>query len=419
MCGSQIWHSMLGVGKSFMMNRLSALILAVALALALGTIGCGQKSQATKEDKPTECGFVLPKMQQNIQDYVEYTGRTAAKDSVDIKARVTGFLLDKVLFTEGQAVTKGQELFLIDPDPYIAQLEQAQAQIGLYQAQMDLNTKTYQQKLETKKKNQDAITDLDLRTTEAQMKESTAALDAAKASLKVYDLNKKYTTVTSPIEGVVGRRNQTPGNIITQDQTLLTTVVSLNKMFVYLDMDAPTYAQFHPDVDKPAKKAPISLEPPVAASVAAQNAPLAGEIDFFNNQFNPATDTILVRGVFDNTPKKDGGARLRPGMFVRVKLSIGDPYQALVVPDQAILSKMGKKYVYVVGDDDRVKEIPVIIGQLQEQGLRVIKRAQDPATGAIKPGQLAETDRVLVTRLLDIQPNQVIQPVPRQPSQSP
>ncbi len=403
--------------KSFMTYRRIAGILALGVAFGLGPIGCGAKPASTKEDKPTECSFVLPQLQQNIQDYVEYTGRTAAKDSVDIKARVTGFLLDKVLFQEGQPVKKGQELFLIDPDPYIAQLAQANAQIGLYQAQVDLNTKTFQQKQEMKKKNPDAISELDLRTTEAQMKESQAALDASKASLQIYELNKKYTTVTSPIDGVVGRRNQTPGNVIIQDSTLLTTVVSLSKMFVYFDMDAPTYAQFHPDKDKPATKAPIALEPPVAASTATQTGSLAGEVDFFNNQFNPATDTILVRGVFDNTPKKDGVSQLRPGMFVRVKLSIGAPYAALVVPDQAILSKMGKKYLYLVDESNRVKEIPVIIGQLQDQGLRVIKRSQDPAAGQIKPGQLAATDRVLVTRLLDIQPNQVIQPVPQQPSQ--
>ena len=116
---------------------------------------------------------------------------------MDIKARVTGFLLDKVMFEEGQPVKRAGAV----PDrsrPYIAQLAQANAQIGLYQAQVDLNTKTYQQKLDTKKKNPDAITDLDLRTTEAQMKESQAALDDAKASLQIYELNKKYTTVTSP-----------------------------------------------------------------------------------------------------------------------------------------------------------------------------------------------------------------------------
>jgi multidrug efflux system membrane fusion protein len=314
--------------------------------------------------------------------------------------------MDTQFFKEGEVVTKGQKLFLIDPEPYTAQLEQAKAQVNLYEAQVELNTKTYEQKKETKKKNPDAITDLDLRTTEAQMKESQAALDAAKASVKIFEINKKYTTVTSPIDGVVGRRNQTPGNVIIQDQTLLTTVVSLDKLYAYFDMDAPTYGQFHPGKEKPTK-APISLELPAGSSSATATQPshISGEVDFFNNQFNPATDTILVRGVFDNPKKMDGGSQLRPGMFVRLKVSIGEPYQALVVPDRAILSKMGKKYVYVADETNRVKEIPVVIGQLQEQGLRVIK-----------PGQLTAADRVIVTRLLDIQPKQEIQPVPQQPS---
>jgi RND family efflux transporter MFP subunit len=395
-----------------MTYRLIAQILVPGLVFVLGPIGCGPKPQA-KEDKPTECSFVLPQLQQNIVDYVDYTGRTAARDSVDIKARVSGFLLDTPkLFEEGKPVTKGQTLFQIDPEPYAAQLEQAVAQLGLYQAQVDVTTKTYEQKQATRKSNPDAVSELDLRTTEAQMKEGQASLDAAKASLKIYQLNKKYTTVTSPIDGVVGRRNQTPGNVIIQDQTLLTTVVSLEKMYVYFDMDAPTYARFHPDIAKQATKAPISLEPPVAASTATQLAPVSGEIDFFNNQFNPATDTILVRGIFDNSATREAGSRLRPGMFVRVKVTIGEPYEALVVPDQAILSKMGKKYVYVVDEGNRVKEIPVVIGQLQEQGLRVIKREKDSATGGIKPGQLMDTDRVLVSRLLDLHTNQEIQPVP-------
>jgi multidrug efflux system membrane fusion protein len=393
-------------GKSAMTYRRIARIVGLCGVLALGLIGCGAKPE-TKEDKLTECSFVLPQMQENIQDYVEYTGRTAARDSVDIKARVTGFLLDTEFFKEGQAVTKGQKLFQIDPEPYIAQLEQAQAQVGLYKAQVDQTAKTFEQKQATRKTNPDAVSELDLRTSEAAMKEAQAALDAAKASLKIYQINKTLTTVTSPISGVVGRRNQTPGNVIIQDQTLLTTVVSLDKMYVYFDMDAPTYARFHQGKSDKPTPAPISMELPVGSSSAAtEPSQILGDVDFFNNQFNPATDTILVRGIFDNPAKKEGGGwRLRPGMFVRVKVSIGEPYKALVVPDRAILAKMGKKYVYVAGEDNRVKEIPVVIGQLQDQGLRVIR-----------PGELTATDRVIVTRLLDIQPKQEIQPVPLQSS---
>jgi multidrug efflux system membrane fusion protein len=341
---------------------------------------------------------------------VEYTGRTAAVGSVDIKARVTGFLKE-VKFKEGATVSKGQVLFLIDDVPYKAQLEQARAQVGLYETQVELTTKTYEQKLATKKKNPDAVTDLDLRTTEAQMKEAIAGLKAAKASLTIYELNDAYTTVKSPIDGVVGRKNQTPGNVVIQDQTLLTTVVSLDPIYVYFDMDAPTYTRFHNT--SPGKTAPgpdgrgaLSLELPgdPTSPSAGATAQVQGSLDFFNNQFNPATDTILVRGIFPNARQAGNAPQLRPGMFVRAKLSIGQPYRALLVPDVAILSKMGKKYVYVVGADNRVQEIPVTIGQLQEKGLRVIKG-----------GPLTAGDRVIVTRLLDIQPKQVVVPIPLPP----
>jgi multidrug efflux system membrane fusion protein len=386
--------------------RTTTILLCLGVVSCGGLIGC-RSTPETKADKKPECGVILPQSRGDIQDYVEYTGRTAAAGSVDVKARVTGFLKE-VKFTEGTAVKKGEVLFLIDDVPYKAQLEQARAQVGLYKAQVDLTTRTYEQKLATRKKNPDTVTDLDLRTAEAQMKEAVAGLNAAKASLKIYELNDAYTTVKSPIDGVVGRKNQTPGNVVLQDQTLLTTVVSLDPIYVYFDMDAVTVAQFHNTT--PGKAAPvpgalgsISLELPGNPTSASegQTPRVPGILDFFNNQFNPATDTLLVRGKFRNPPQTAGAPRLRPGMFVRVKLSIGKPYRALLVPDRAILSKMGKKYVYVAGADNRVKEIPVTIGQLQEKGLRVIKG-----------GQLKATDRVIATRLLDIQPNQEIIPVP-------
>jgi multidrug efflux system membrane fusion protein len=368
------------------------IVQASCLGLIVAALGCGAKVE-TREAKKTECAFVLPQSREGVQDYAEYTGRTAAVGSVDIKARVTGFLLDTQLFKEGEMVQKGQKLFLIDPKPYDAQLKQAEAQVGLYQAQVELTSATYEQAVELAKQNPKTFSALQLRTYKAQMVEAQAGLDSAKANQEIARLNKDYTTVTSPIDGMVGRRNQTPGNVILQDQTLLTTVVSLDKIFVYFDMDAPTYARFHPAKGEKSVKAPVSLELPTSgsASPTAQASHLEGDIDFFNNQFNPATDTLLVRGIFENPTKKEGGGQLRPGMFVRSKVSIGEPYKALVVPDRAILSKMGKKYLYLADEDNRVKEIPVVIGQLQEQGLRVIKG------GPLKAG-----DRVIVTRLLDI-----------------
>src|SRR5262249_14429407 len=146
-----------------------ALLLSVVVVFP-ALSGCGA-APVTRSEKKQETQFLLPQSRDNIQDYVEYTGRTAAVGAVDVKARVTGFLKE-VLFREGAEVKKDQELFLIDPEPYNAQYDQAQAQVGLYKAQVDLTKKTYDLKVETKRTNPNTITDLDLRTTQAQMIEA-------------------------------------------------------------------------------------------------------------------------------------------------------------------------------------------------------------------------------------------------------
>jgi multidrug efflux system membrane fusion protein len=387
-----------------MNSRRTAVLLCLGLLYSGGAAGCRPAAEAKGETKP-ECAYQFPQTKDTVQDFVEYTGRTAAVGAVDVKARVTGFLKE-VKFKEGTFVTKGQELFLIDPEPYDAQYEQAKAQVDLYTTQVELTTRTYEQAQVTKKKNPDTFSELTLRTYAAQMDEAKAGKKAAEAAMKIYGINKKFTKVTAPISGVVGRKNQTEGNVVLQDQTLLTTVVALDPLYVYFDMDAPTYARFDegktgkPTVPQSTLGA-LFLELPGNPSATGDAASeVTGNLDFFNNQFNPATDTLLVRGVFANPKRPDGTPRLRPGMFVRVKLPIGQPYRALLVPDRAILSKMGKKYVYVADADDRVQEIPVVIGQPQERGMRVIRG-----------GQLTGKDRVIVTRLLDLQPKQQIRPV--------
>jgi multidrug efflux system membrane fusion protein len=388
-----------------MILRTTALLPALYLAFCAGVVGC-KTSQTTKEESKPEVGYVHPTWSSTIQDQVEYTGRTAAVAAVDIKARVTGFLKE-VNFKEGSVVRKGQQLFLVDPEPYIAQYEQAKAQVELYKAQVELTTRTYQQAVETKKKNPETFSELQLRTYAAQMDEAKAQLHAAEASLKIYSINKDYTQVTSPIDGVVGRINLTVGNVVVQDQTLLTTVVALDPLYVYFDMDAPTFSRF--DAGLAAKKGPtqaasgdVFLELPGNPTAPGEPGPqVKGTIDFFNNQFNPATDTLLVRGRFINPKTANERPLLRPGMFVRVRLPIGQVYKALLVPDRAVLSKMGKKYVYLAGDNGRVKEVPVVIGQPQEKALRVIKE-----------GQLTENDKVIVTGLLDLQPNQEVRAIP-------
>jgi multidrug efflux system membrane fusion protein len=371
-------------------------LLLIFLSMVLvGMInGCRQATPPPENSKLPVFAISLP-VQREVTDYVEYTGRTGAKEAEEIKARVTGLLVD-FPFEEGTEIKKDDVLFKIDPRPYQAQYDQAVAQVGLYESQLKLAKANYERDTDLFNRTKGAgvskqALDADL----AQQEQAEAAVKAAKASLEVYKLNLDFCTVKSPIDGQIGRSNQPRGNLIMQDSTLLTTVQSVDPMYVYFDMDMPSYRKFQTGMsnEKGAK---------IAVSMALQGEegyPRPGTVDFLNNLVNPATDTLLVRSVFPN-PKKAIGRELRPGMFVRVMLPISKPHQALLVIDQAITSIQGRKNLYVLDDKDTVQELPVSIGQLQSDGLRVVQGKG-----------LDDKTRIVVSKLLQVRPKTQIQPV--------
>jgi multidrug efflux system membrane fusion protein len=366
--------------------------------LSVGLVGAsnGCRQAAAPQDNSKLPVFAVSNpVQREVTDYVEYTGRTGAKEAEEIKARVTGLLVD-FPFEEGKEIKKDAVLFEIDPRPYQAQYDQAAAQVGLYEAQLKLAKANYERDMDLFNRTKGAgVSKQALDADVAQKEQADAAVTAAKASLEVYKLNLDFCTVKSPIDGQVGRSNQPRGNLILQDSTLLTTVQSVDPMYVFFDMDMPSYRKFQTGMsqEKDAK---------IAVSMALQGEegyPRAGTVDFLNNLVNPATDTLLVRGVFPN-PVKAIGRDLRPGMFVRVMLPISKPHQALLVIDQAITSIQGRKNLYVLDDKDTVQELPVTIGQLQSDGLRVVQgKGLDSKT------------RVVVSKLLQVRPKTQIQPV--------
>ncbi len=366
------------------------------LLVPLLALVCGCRQPPPSQDPSKLAAFAVSHpVRRQVTDYVEYTGRTAAVQAEEIKARVTGFLVD-MPFKEGAEVKKDDVLFKIDDRPYKAQLDQAQAQVGLYESQLKLAKANLKRDQELFEKSKGAgvsrqTLDADL----AQQEQAEAAVKAAQASLEVFKLNLEYTVVKSPIDGQAGRYNQPRGNLVMQDSTLLTTVQSVDPIYVYFDMDMPSYRKFQAGVAQgPGEKIAVSL-----ALQGDEGYPRPGSIDFFNNLVNPATDTLLVRGVFAN-PSKATGRDLKPGMFVRVKLPISQPHEALLVIDQAITSIQGRKNLYVVDDRDTVQELPVTIGQLQSDGLRVVRGKG-----------LTEKTRVVVSKLLQVRPRTQIQPV--------
>ena len=371
------------------------LLLVVLWMGLLGAItGCRQAALPQDNSKLPVFAVSVP-VQREVTDYVEYTGRTTAVQAEEIKARVTGFLVDSP-FKEGTEIKKEDVLFKIDPRPYKAQYDQAEAQVGLYDSQLKLAKANYERDTELfKRTNGAGVSKQALDADLAQQEQAEAAVKAAKASLEVYALNLDFCTVKSPIDGQVGRSNQPRGNLVMQDSTLLTTVQSVDPMYVYFDMDMPSYRKFQAGASKE-KGAKIAVS---MALQGEEGYPRQGTVDFFNNLVNPATDTLLVRSVFPN-PKKAIGRELRPGMFVRVKLPISQPHQALLVIDQAITSIQGRKNLYVLDDKDTVQELPVTIGQLQSDGLRVVQGKG-----------LDDKTRVVVSKLLQVRAKTQIQPV--------
>ena len=378
------------------MNRVYIVLFLSCFALLAAFGGCkpNQPQVAQSETPPVP---ISRPVERDVTDYVDYTGRTDAIHSVSVQARVTGYLV-QMPFKEGAEVKKGDLLFEIDPRPYRAQLDQATAQVRLYEAQLELAIANYARGKELSK-TPGAISQQDLDAYKAQEDEADAALKASKSSLEVYDLNLAFTQVTSPIDGQVSRYYLTLGNLVNQDQTLLTTVVSLDPMYAYFDLDEATLLRIKRRINEGTMQRYPAGEIPVLMGLQGEDGyPHQGKIDFVNNQLNPATGSILVRGVFENSKSQSGLRLLSPGMFVRIRLPIGKPYPALLVIDRAMASDQGLKYVYVVDAENKAQYRRVTTGMLQEDGLRVI------LTG------LKADDWVVVGGLQQIRPRMEVKP---------
>jgi multidrug efflux system membrane fusion protein len=312
-----------------------------------------------------------------VTDSLDFTGRTDAVHSVNIVARVTGYLV-QMPFAEGAEVKKGDLLFQIDPQPYEAQERLGAAQVASYEAQLQLAKKNFERVQILSK--QKGISQQEFDQNKSAEDQAVAMLDSARANLEIYRLNLKYTRVTSPIDGQVSRYFLTLGNLINQDQTLLTTVVSLDPIYAFFDVDQRNLLRIRRAINEgklPSRRVSQPNEPQIQIPVllgmpGEQTFPYKGYINFANNQLNPNTGSIAVRGVFDN-PKPTNGVRLMlPGMFVRIRLPLGPPHPALLVIDRAIQSDQGQKYVYVVNAKNKTEYRQVVTGALQTDGLRAI-----------------------------------------------
>ncbi|MCE9560720.1 MAG: efflux RND transporter periplasmic adaptor subunit [Planctomycetes bacterium] len=370
-------------------------------------------------------------VEREVSDFADYTGRTDAVQSVSIRARVTGFLM-KMPFEEGAEVQEGDLLFEIDPRPYQALVDQAHSQVVLNQASYNLAKTIYDR--DNSPRAAGVVSQLQLDQDKAAVDEADARIKAAQAMLDNAKLNLSYTQVRAPIRGQISRYYYTAGNLVTQDQTLLTTIVGMDYMYAYFDIEDRTSQRIKkvidasdvtPPLSQPETHALMSVTgglgwrvgasvlqrsnfPVFMATEGEEGFPRRGKLDFINNQVNPSTGTVAVRGVFRSVRPR-GLSSLIPGMFVRVRFPLGDLHKAQLVIDRAIGSDQGLKFVYVVDGENKVQYRRVVTGALQEDGLRVIEPykagvGKEIETG-VKPGEW-----VVVGGLQQLRPRLVIEP---------
>lgn len=368
------------------------IMLTIALSCLLLT-GCNTAPPETVAAAPPSVPVSYP-VERQITDYADYTGRTAAVDSVEVRAHVWGYL-EKVNFKEGALVKKGDVLFELDARPYEAALNQAKAKVKQDEAQLTFDEAEYQRAL--KLVSSGAVTKSDLDKTAAARDVDIANIAADKAAVAARQLDVDYTKVTAPVSGRVGRYVVTLGNLIQSgDQgggTLLTTIVSVDPMYVYFDADEYTVLRVRQLIREGKAKSARDEELPAWMGLANEEGfPHKGRLNFVDNQINPKTGTLRLRGVF---PNKDEA--LAPGYFARVRINIGFPHAAVLVSDRAIDTDQGQKVVYVIGEDNKVATRPVRVGKIHG-GLREI-------TDGLKAGE-----RVIVNGLQQVRPGLVVEP---------
>ena len=371
---------------------------ALLLGFCLGLTSCVPAPSEGPPAAPVTVTVSYP-LEREVTDYVEFTARIAAVDSVEVRARVWGYL-QKVNFKEGTLVKKGDVLFELDPRPYQAMLNQAKAKVAQDEAQLKYDEAQYQRNLRLIATR--AVSESDLEKSAAARDVDTANVAADKAMAASRQLDLEYTKVTAPVSGRVSRYHVTVGNLIQSadlaNVTLLTTIVSVDPIYACFDVDQRTVQRVRQWIPVGKTKSVRDMGWPVALSLGDEEGfSHQGTINFVDNQVNPKTGTLRVRGVF---PNKDEA--LSAGFFARVRVPIGLPHRALLVSDRALDSDQGQKILYVVNDKNEVVTRPIRAGSLHD-GLRAIEDGLKAGERVIVNGlQLVRPGVTVEAKLVDM-----------------
>jgi RND family efflux transporter MFP subunit len=358
--------------------------IAGALALAALAAACGKKPELASLPPP-EVAVSKP-VEQTAIEYFTTTGRVAAVEEVDIRARVGGYLV-KVNFQDGRDVKAGDVLFEIDPRPYEAEVTRAEGDVAKWQAQLRKAQADVARNKRLLPKG--AASERELEQSIASQESAQAEIMSAEGRLEQAKLNLEFATIVAPIDGRISRTTVTKGNLIQPaGQTAaapLTTLVKLDPIYAYFDVDERTILRVRERARQQGTGAQDgnvrALNVPVEIGLVGETGfPHRGVIDFVDNRVDPSTGTVQARGVFDN---KDGV--LAPGMFVRVRVPIDQRDNALFVPERAIGTDQGNKYLLGVNAQNVVEYLPVTLG-VERDGLREVLTGLKPGESVIVDG---------------------------------
>ena len=338
----------------------------IGMLFALALAGCDEKAQSQAVAPPPVT--VAQPVKRTVTDWDEFTGRFEAIEEVQVRARVGGFV-NSVEFKDGAIVHAGDLLYIIDPRPFEAVVLQAEGQLADARAKGELAKRDLERGLTLVQTS--AVSEQVVDQRRQALQAARAAETQAEGALKAAQLNVEFTHVLAPITGRVSRHLVTLGNLVQGSEggaTLLTSIVSLDPIYIYFDVDEATYQRNSKLWFEGKRPSSRDTPNPVQVTLTGETKPShEGKMDFLDNRLDVSTATLRSRAVI---PNKD--LSILPGQFGRVRIIGSAPYEALLIPDTAIATDQSRKIVFVVKDDNTVEERPVVLGSLDE-GLRVIR----------------------------------------------
>jgi RND family efflux transporter MFP subunit len=369
----------------------SARIALASLALAGGLAACGQNNEYAAPPPPKVT--VATPVEQDVTRYYDATGNAASVNTIDLVARVQGFV-QAISYTDGQFVKKGTSLFTIEPEPYKLKVDAAKASVTSAQATLVVKQQDFARQEDLLKRQVSAQVTYDQAL--AARDSAQADVQSAQANEQQAEINYGYTDVTAPFDGIVTARQVSVGQLVgATTPTTLATLVQLDPIWVNFNASERDVLDVRAFLEKQGRTTASLLGTTVEVAVQTDEGyPHVGKLDYVAPDVGPSTGTLAARAILDNPNRT-----LLPGMFVRIRIP-GKPSPGLLVPDVAIGSDQGGRYVLVVNKDNVVEQRPVEPGQLVGD-LRVIDKG------------LGKDDRVVVGGIMQAIPGQKVDPVPR------